>query len=173
MNYLIRMSQNKIYLLYIYITPTLHPNILLKLFSRPANYGGTREPSSQKQFGLAESFCGFEISTKLSNKIFLKFLQKLVVLHRTYQFSQNFRDFLWWNTLTILFLWTHTHHQKNFCTISRIFYLINSLFLRKFFSKNMKFPETLCAICRSAVQLIEIATFYHLSKSSKFYGLEK
>ena len=39
---------------------------------RAANSVGTREPSSQKDFGLAESFCGFGISTKLNSKLFLK-----------------------------------------------------------------------------------------------------
>ena len=40
--------------------------------TRAGNSGGTREPSSQKDFGLAESFCGFGISTKLNSKLFLK-----------------------------------------------------------------------------------------------------
>ena len=53
---------------------------------RAGNSGGTLEPSSQKEFGLAESFFGFEIFTKLNSKMFLKFLPKLFVLHRTYQF---------------------------------------------------------------------------------------
>ena len=54
--------------------------------SRAGKGGGTREPSSQKEFGLAESFLGFEIFTKLNSNMFLKFLPKLFVLHRIYQF---------------------------------------------------------------------------------------
>ena len=38
---------------------------------RAAYSDGTREPSSQKQFGLAESVCGFKILTKLNSKMFL------------------------------------------------------------------------------------------------------
>ena len=57
----------------------------LAISRRAATIGGTREPSSQKQFGLAESFCGFQILTKPNNKLFLKFLQNIVVLQRTYQ----------------------------------------------------------------------------------------
>ena len=34
---------------------------------RAGNSGGTREPSSQKEFGLAESFIGFEIFTQLNS----------------------------------------------------------------------------------------------------------
>jgi len=41
--------------------------------TRAGNSGGTREPSSQKQFGLAESFCGFETLTRLNSKMFWKF----------------------------------------------------------------------------------------------------
>ena len=53
---------------------------------RAGNSGGTREPSSQKEFGFAESFFGFEIFTKFNSNMFLKFLPKLFVLHRKYQF---------------------------------------------------------------------------------------
>ena len=56
------------------------------LKNRAGNSGGTREPSSQKEFGFAESFFGFEIFTKLNSNMFLKFLPKLFVLHRIYQF---------------------------------------------------------------------------------------
>ena len=49
---------------------------------RAGNSGGTREPSSQKEFGFAESFFDFEIFTELSSKKFLKLLPKLFVLHR-------------------------------------------------------------------------------------------
>ena len=107
---------------------------------RAGNSGGTWEPSSQKQFGLAESFCGFEILTKLNSQVFLKFLPKFVVLDRACQFLQYPHDFLCWNTLTILFLWTHTHHQKYFCAISHVFNPIYSLFLQKIFSKNIEVP---------------------------------
>ena len=53
---------------------------------RAGNSGGTREPSSQKEFGFAESFFGFEIFTKFNSKMFLKFLPKSFVLHRICQF---------------------------------------------------------------------------------------
>ena len=54
--------------------------------NRAGNSGGTQEPSSQKEFGLAESFLGFEIFTKLNSKMFLKFLSKSFVLPRPYPF---------------------------------------------------------------------------------------
>ena len=76
--------------------------------------------------------------TKLNSEMFEK-LQKLIVLHRNYQFLQNSHDFLWWNTLTILFLWTQTHHKKHFCRMSRNFNLINSLFRGN--SKNIEVPR--------------------------------
>ena len=46
---------------------------------RAGNSGGTREPSSQKQFAFAESFCGFEIFTKLNSEMLLEILRKLFV----------------------------------------------------------------------------------------------
>ena len=36
--------------------------------SRGGNSGGTREPSSQKEFGFAESFFDFEVFTELNSK---------------------------------------------------------------------------------------------------------
>ena len=57
-------------------------SLLVDRLSRAGNSGGTREPSSQKEFGLAESFLGFEIFTKLNSKMFLKFLSKSFVLPR-------------------------------------------------------------------------------------------
>ena len=48
---------------------------------RAGNSSGTWEAISQKQFGLAESFCGFEILTGLNSKTFgeiLLFLQPTV-----------------------------------------------------------------------------------------------
>ena len=53
---------------------------------RAGNSGGTREPSSQKEFGFAEIFFDFEVFTELNSKKFLKLLQKLFVLQRLYQF---------------------------------------------------------------------------------------
>ena len=35
---------------------------------RAGNSGGTREPSSQKEFGFAESFFDFEVFTELNSK---------------------------------------------------------------------------------------------------------
>ena len=35
---------------------------------RAGNSGGTREPSSQKEFGFAESFFDFEVLTELNSK---------------------------------------------------------------------------------------------------------
>ena len=55
--------------------------------TRAGNSGGTWEPSSQKEFGFAESFClilGYLQSC--TAKMFLKLLQKLFVLLRLYQF---------------------------------------------------------------------------------------
>ena len=49
----------------------------LNKLSRAGNSGGTREPSSQKQFGFSETFCGFERLKKLDSKMFLKFLHEL------------------------------------------------------------------------------------------------
>ena len=37
--------------------------------SRGGNNGGTQEPSSQKQFGSAESFCGFEMFWMFNSKM--------------------------------------------------------------------------------------------------------
>ena len=39
---------------------------------RAGNSGGTREPSSQKEFGPTESFFAFEIFTKLDSEKFLQ-----------------------------------------------------------------------------------------------------
>ena len=39
---------------------------------RAGNSGGTREPSSQKEFGPTESFFAFEIFIKLDSKKFLQ-----------------------------------------------------------------------------------------------------
>ena len=127
------------------------PRILSKVWcgwvvlvvGRAGNSSGTWEASSQKQFGLAESFVAsrYYILTKLNSQV--KFLPKFVLLHRTYQFLQYTHDFLCWNTLTILFLWMHTHNQKHFCAKSCTFNPIYSLFCRNFSIKTLKFPETL------------------------------
>ena len=67
---------------------------------RAGNSGGTREPSSQKQFGFAETFCGFERLTKLNSTMFLQFLKELCF------FAESISGFVTypWNTLKILFL---------------------------------------------------------------------
>ena len=61
---------------------------------RAGNSGGTREPSSQKEFGFAEIFFDFEIFTELNSKKFLKLLPKLFVLHRLYQFLLHTHDLI-------------------------------------------------------------------------------
>ena len=68
--------------------------ISLSRRSRAGNSGGTREPSSQKEFGFAESFFDFEIFTELNSKKFLNLLPKLFLLHRLYQFLWHTHDFL-------------------------------------------------------------------------------
>ena len=108
---------------------------------RAGNSGGTREPSSQKKFGFAESFFDFEIFTELNSKKFLNLLPKLFLLHRLYQFLWHTHDFLFWNTITTLFLWTCPHHLKQFFAQLCVFDPIYSLFSQKFFSKTLKFPE--------------------------------
>ena len=52
--------------------------------------------------------------------------------------------------MTTLFLWKYPHHQKHFIAQLRVFDPIYSLFSQKFFSKTLKFPETLGTISRSA-----------------------
>ena len=101
----------------LYYKSPLHQkrSIFPKQLGRAANSGGTQEPSSQKEFGLAESFYGFEIITKLNSRMFQRFLPTLFVLHTTYPFLWHTHDFLCWNTLTILSLWTYPHCQKHFC----------------------------------------------------------
>ena len=111
------------------------------IIGRAGNSGGTREPISQKEFGFAESFFDFEVFTELNRKKFLKLLQKLFVLLRLYQFLWHTHDFLFWNTITTLFLWTYPHHQNHFIAQLRVFDSIYSLFSQKFFSKNLKVPR--------------------------------
>ena len=84
--------------------------------TKAANSGGTREPSSKKQFGHTNFFCGFEVLTKLNSKVFLKCLKKFVVSRHRYpwfpllEYINNFVVFL-----------THTnqrlqkpYHKANF-----------------------------------------------------------
>ena len=78
----------------------------------------------------------------LNSKMFLKFLQKKVVLHRAYQFLRYTHDFL-------------NHHQKHFCAISHILPKYFPPFHRNFLMKTMKFPETLCNISRSDSDISE------------------
>ena len=46
--------------------------------SRAGNSGGTREPSSQKEFGFAESFFDFEVFTELNSKNVSEITAKMI-----------------------------------------------------------------------------------------------
>ena len=48
------------------------------LLNRPANSGGTQEPSSQKEFGFAESFFDFEVFTELNSKNVSEITAKII-----------------------------------------------------------------------------------------------
>ena len=45
---------------------------------RAGNSGGTREPSSQKEFGFAESFFDFEVFTELNSKNVSEITAKII-----------------------------------------------------------------------------------------------
>ena len=49
----------------------------LTMPDRAGNRGGARDPSSQKPFGLSQSFCGFEIVAKLYSKIYFVYFNNL------------------------------------------------------------------------------------------------
>ena len=53
---------------------------LLLTPNRAGNSGGTREPSSQKEFGFAESFFDFEVFTELNSKNVSEITAKIFVL---------------------------------------------------------------------------------------------
>ena len=84
-------------------------NSLTQGGGRAGNSGGTREPSSQKQFGFSESFCGFEIFTKLNSEIILEFLRKLFVFvtYSCFSLLEYINNFV---SLII------PHYQKGLCT---------------------------------------------------------
>ena len=48
------------------------------LCPRAGNSGGTREPSSQKEFGFAESFFDFEVFTELNSKNVSEITAKII-----------------------------------------------------------------------------------------------
>ena len=53
-------------------------NGLKKVAGRFGNSGGTREPSSQKEFGFAESFFDFEVFTELNSKNVSEITAKII-----------------------------------------------------------------------------------------------